>query len=139
MQNLPGPPKVQLFSSPPPKIVGVGGFACRVCCYIDVPLGLAGVEVAKSLVLVDKYPFPLSSAWTYCAFTRQLSCLKSQCCFDFTSVIAMCLAPRFTSTLTYSASPLVAYTVGAVSIKPISETLVKFVFPLQFARLQNSL
>ena len=130
LRKHPGPPKVQLFSSPPPEIVGVGGSACRVRGYIDVPLGLAGVEVAHPLVVVDELPFPLLVGMDVLRPHAAALSLEEPMLFRLqTRYCDTCLEPRFTSTSTYSASPLVAYTVGAVSIKPMSATVVTVRLP----------
>ena len=48
---------IQSFMKPAPDIVGVGGASAEVKKYIDVPLQIAGVEVAQlfSLSLASRF------------------------------------------------------------------------------------
>ena len=57
--KLPSKPPIQAFKKPAPDIVGVGGGSAEVKGYIDVPLQLAGVEVAHPLLVLTDLSFPI--------------------------------------------------------------------------------
>ena len=50
---------IQPFKKHAPDIVGVGGTSAEVKGYVDVPLQLAGVEVAHPLLGVTDLSFPI--------------------------------------------------------------------------------
>ena len=52
-------PFILPFKNPAPNIVGVGGASDEVKGYVDVPVQLAGVEVAHSLLVITDLSFPI--------------------------------------------------------------------------------
>ena len=54
-------PPIQSFEKSAPDIVGVGGSRAEYSGLIDVPLEIAGVEVAQPLHVVSNMPFPILS------------------------------------------------------------------------------
>ena len=57
--RLPSRPPINSFKNSAPDIVGVGGASVEVRGYIDVPLKIAGIEVAHPLLVVSKLPFAM--------------------------------------------------------------------------------
>ena len=57
--RLPTHPAINSFENSTPDIVGVGGAIAEVRGYIDVPLKIAGIEVAHPLLVVSKLPFAM--------------------------------------------------------------------------------
>ena len=52
-------PPIQSFEKSAPDIVKVGGSRAEYSGFIDVPLNIAGVEVAHPLLVVWYLPFPI--------------------------------------------------------------------------------
>ena len=81
--QLPTRPPIQSFKKPASDIVGVGSASAEVKGYIDVPLQIAGVEVAHPLLLVSGLVFligmdvlrPHSAATRTRTFLVHYSCL----------------------------------------------------------------
>ena len=65
--KLPSKPPIQPFKNPAPDIVGVGGASAEVKGYVDVPLQLAGFEVAHPLLVVTDLSFPILVCISECA------------------------------------------------------------------------
>ena len=57
--RLPSRPSINSFKNSAPDIVGVGGASAEVRGYIDVPLHIAGIEVAHPLLVVSNLSFSL--------------------------------------------------------------------------------
>ena len=57
--QLPTRPPIQSFNKPAPDIVGFNGDSAEVKGYIDVPLQIAGVEVADPLLVVSGLAFQI--------------------------------------------------------------------------------
>ena len=58
-EQLPSRPTINRFSSAASEIFGVGGASAEVRGYVDVPLQIAGVEIAHPLLVVTDLSFPL--------------------------------------------------------------------------------
>ena len=52
-------PAIQQFKNRAPDIVGVVGASAKVRGYVDIPLLIAGVEIAHSLLVVSELSFPI--------------------------------------------------------------------------------
>ena len=57
--KLPSKPPTQPFKNPVQNIVNVNGVSAEVKGYVDVPLQLAGDEVAHPLLVVTDLSFPI--------------------------------------------------------------------------------
>ena len=57
--RLPSRPSINSFKNSAPDIIGVGGASAEVRGYIDVPLQIAGIEVADPLLVVSELPFAM--------------------------------------------------------------------------------
>ena len=57
--RLPTRPAINSFKNSAPDIVGIGGASAKVVGYVEVPLLIAGFEVAHPLLVVSELPFAM--------------------------------------------------------------------------------
>ena len=129
-KSLARQPPIQNFNDSPPSIVGVGGARANVRGYVDVPLEVAGVEVRHPLIVVESLAFPLlvgmdilrAHAATFSLGVPDSVHFQSRYC-------DVCLEPRDPEHPSFASSLAVACTTEAVTIKPMSASLVAVRLP----------
>ena len=123
--RLPSKPAIHLFKNSAPEIVGVGGASAEVRGYVDVPLQIAGVEVAHPLLVVQNLGFPLlvgadilrphAAALLFGSATPVK--LNARVC-------DVCLEQREDSEDKFQCATAIAFTAEAATVAPNSALLV---------------
>ena len=123
--RLPWRPSINSYKNSAPDIVGVGGASAEVRGYIDVPLLIAGIEVAHPLLVVSNLSFSLlirmdvlqphsTKMSLVCAVPLELSA----------RVCDVCLEQRTNPSSSYRSSPTVACVAESTTVAPKSASLV---------------
>ena len=88
-------PPIQWFEKSAQNIVGVGGSRADYSGFIDVPLEIAGVEVAHPLLVVSNLPFPILIGTDILGLHDPTVLLGDECPLQLhTRVCEICLEQR---------------------------------------------
>ena len=128
--RLPSRPSINSLKNSAPDIVGVGGASADVRGYIDVPLHIAGIEVAHTLLVVTNLSFSLLIKMDVLEpHTAEMS-LGSAAPFKLSArVCDVCLEQRTNSSFAYRSSPTVACVAESTTVASKSASLVTVRLP----------
>ena len=123
---MPTRPQIQSFKKPSPDIVGVGGASAEVKGYIDVPLQIAGVEVAHPLLVVSGLAFQILIGMNVLRPHSAAMQLGESVPFQLNMRIGdICLERRIDLDRNFWSAPSTACTTVPISIQPRTATIVQ--------------
>ena len=133
---MPSRPSINSFKNSAPDIVGVGGASIDVRGYIDVPLQIAGIEVAHPLLVVSNHSFSLLIDMDVLQPHAAKMSLGSSAPLELSArVCDVCLKQRTNPSPSYRSSPTVACVAEFTTVAPKSASLVTARLP---RALQNA-
>ena len=107
--SLPWRPSINSFKNSAPDIIGVGGASAKVRGYIDVPLQIAGIEVAHALLVVSNLSFSLLIGMDVLQSHAAKMSLGSAAPLELSArVCDVCFEQRTNPSSSYRSSPTVA-------------------------------
>ena len=121
---------INSFKNSSPNIVGVAGESAEVGGYIDIPLQIAGIEVAHSLLVVTNLSFPILIGMDVLLPHAAKMSLGSATPLEVSErVCYVCLEQRTNLYPSYRSAPAVAGVTECTTVAPKSTSLVTVRLP----------